>query len=362
VAAILNAQTALTIGAAASTQDAVTAANGTTTTTSAVGTVAVGFLMGHDTMANAGEQDSDDSTTFSNALVVPSADGKTATVFGRATNNATLTDTSTGTAITVPTHQIEDVAYFMTTGTTPSVTANADMDALVSPLTVGAVDTATDPSDDVTPDTSNAFTTDTNTGLLAPPASSTTSPPISPMAGSLGSYHSANLSGVRNWAHQNFSSSNTNGYSSGEDCTDFVSRALAYGGGLRPQWNGFSDGFIHNNSDINKWYHVNSFAYSRTWGAAYYNYQWQHNQGSPTWTSIAAGVRAGDIIYTNFGSGNIYHAGIVDQVIGSNLIIDQHSGAHQDALYGTGLRSSHWFGSASTAKNHYWIFSPGDRY
>jgi len=364
VSKLANAQNALTTGAATSTQDAVTQVSGTTGTTAELGVTATTFEQSHDTMSNADEHHSGDSTTLSNTLVVPSADGKTATVFTTASTSGTLTDTSTGSTVSIATNDVDDAAFTMTTGATPTVVSSAETAALMAPITTSDAPTAFSATDAAAGDSSQAFTTDPATGLLKAPDGTVAAPAIFRTAARGATYHSANLAGVQRWAHWNYGVGT--GTIFAKDCTDFVSRALYYGGGLPMVYSGTRDLFTRGNSSLNKFYYHGYAGWSLSWSMADYSALWQRNQGSSIYTTLLSkSVVPGDVIYANwYGTGfghGIGHAGIIDQVVGRNLVIDQHDGKGRDTLYASSLRGIHgvWM---TQRTDQFWIIRPGEQY
>jgi hypothetical protein len=201
-----------------------------------------------------------------------------------------------------------------------------------------------------------------------------------------------NLQGVAQWARKNAPKKDNNGFS-GEDCTDFVSRALLLGGedhesvppGLISLLDSGSifDVPLEDNDALNDHYWYN-FAYgmsdgnpltahSNSWSAALdlaehlklNGSRWLVNGMDLRWAScVTAGlyyglyglpsdVQPGDVIFANWSSGSfsgISHAGVI---VGSQgqLEIAQHSFDRIDSF-------AAWeMGGSDT---HVWIVDPNE--
>jgi hypothetical protein len=200
-----------------------------------------------------------------------------------------------------------------------------------------------------------AVTTATGTvpAASATPAPATAAPAGAPTGGqetpaSTGGQETAasvNRAGAAKWALANWNGT----YYFGDDCADFVSRALAYGGG-DPEKIGT------NPSDDHYWYflqyrygHYNSHSWSVAedlaihllWRGSYFLKYW--NNASP-----------GDVIFANWNGTNfsgISHVGLVTGMKNGAPLITQHSPSQKN------IPLSYWL--THGGKNvHVWIASP----
>jgi hypothetical protein len=136
-----------------------------------------------------------------------------------------------------------------------------------------------------------------------------------------------NRSGVAKWAVANATWGGWNPLFVGNDCTDFVSRALHFGGGLSEIAPTPGQRTNHDNNR-NYWYldervQLSSWVagstirptYSKTWSEAPWSFDYQQTRGGKVVPRSAVGV--GDIAYVNLSGisqKGIGHAGIVTKV------------------------------------------------
>lgn len=92
------------------------------------------------------EQDTQDTTTLSNTLVVHPSGSSTTEVFTAADETFTTVDTSTGTSQSTPGESIDDDEFFFNASGTPFITGFVDADAALDPVTAYTNQTATAPS------------------------------------------------------------------------------------------------------------------------------------------------------------------------------------------------------------------------
>ncbi|MCG7209449.1 DNRLRE domain-containing protein [Streptomyces arenae] len=297
------------------------------------------------------ESETSDTTTLSNSLAALSADGSMVTVYTTADETFTTVDTKNGTTDTTPGEAIDQDAYsFSVTGTVPQISQAADADALVKPVTAASEITAYSASLDGTPaGTPSALATDSSTGYFT--AGTET---VSASGG-----HWANLSGVVAWANKWYDGT-YNGFS--DDCTDFASRALHYGGKLNENTPSVPPA---HHSDDHYWFQSHGLfgaTTSYSWAGAYHQANFQNIEGSYFY-SYALDASPGDLIFANWSGGSfsgISHTGVVVKNHGGNLYIDQHSNTrHNEPLLKEGSQKT-W---ASGHPNlHVWIVSPHTKF
>jgi len=143
------------------------------------------------------------------------------------------------------------------------------------------------------------------------------------------------------WAVKNDCGSNTKLLSTcnngiHDDCTDFVSRALHFGGGF-PQ---ISHGNrLFNTKDPDQWYQVRFLhgliprRTSWAWANAYWLANFERRYGGYYYKfkktpQITSQIGDGALIFASHGAGKfaeIFHTGIVSRVTGRNLFITQHT-------------------------------------
>ena len=139
-------------------------------------------------------------------------------------------------------------------------------------------------------------------GPQPPPGGGPSTPPPPPPPGGGESLppNKFNAAGAAAWARANVKSSD-NPYGYGDDCTDFVSRAMHFGGGMP-----FIDvsGFV-NNKDDNNWYaYVLAGLRIRThsWGSAPDLATFLRSTGWRREIGLSAAA-PGDLIFVNWGKG-----------------------------------------------------------
>lgn len=333
-AQLLNAQDNLETGTVFSTADAISGDTEAAEITAELGVDATGYEAIDTDMASDDQQDTDDTTSLSNSLAVPSTTGQTVTVYTTANETFTTIDTSTGTSTSIPGSTTSDMAYlFLASATAPTMVGRADGDAITEPLTENSSDTATatnEPSgapSSTPPDADDA--TDT-TGSLATsagsiePAIQTTSATTEAAA-----VTHPSLGGIAAWANANLNRG-YNGF--GDDCTDFVSRALHFGGGLHEVGLPL---FAGRNYNPDTWFdttwtnlHTGGryAAFSSTWSLVQQSADYQSYIGAH-WLSWKS-AQSGDIIYVDWTSSHfneLNHAAVIVRAVSTNLYMDQHS-------------------------------------
>jgi hypothetical protein len=200
-----------------------------------------------------------------------------------------------------------------------------------------------------------AYTTATGTvpAASATPAPATAAPAGDPTGGqetpaSTGGQETAasvNRAGAAKWALANWNGT----YYFGDDCADFVSRALAYGGG-DPEKIGT------NPSDDHYWYFLQyryGHYYSHSWSVAEdlaIHLLWRGSYFLKYWNNASPG----DVIFANWNGTNfsgISHVGLVTGMKNGAPLITQHSPSQKN------IPLSYWL--THGGKNvHVWIASP----
>ena len=200
-----------------------------------------------------------------------------------------------------------------------------------------------------------AVTTATGTvpAASATPAPATAAPAGAPTGGqetpaSTGgqvTQASVNRAGAAKWALANWNGT----YYFGDDCADFVSRALAYGGG-DPEKIGT------NPSDDHYWYFLQyryGHYYSHSWSVAEdlaVHLLWRGSYFLKYWNNASPG----DVIFANWNGTNfsgISHVGLVTGMKNGAPLITQHSPSQKN------IPLSYWL--THGGKNvHVWIASP----
>jgi Putative amidase domain/Fibronectin type III domain len=250
--------------------------------------------------------------TLTNTLTVPIAGGGTQVYTTDALSYNTVTAVGTGNQQSTPSEQLMDYLFTISSGGSPQITGYVDADAVTYQVT----------------DSDNTSATSTslndNPGTTFPPGYT----PPSPAAVTGGTNETAstsvNLVGVANAALANWNGS-YDGY--GDDCTDFVSRALRWGGS-DPENEGWDAPINH--EDDHYWYRsswagVTIGSYS--WAGAYHLADHLNLNGSyyRAYTSFST---PGDIIFADWYGDSftgISHSGVITAMSNGIPLITQHS-------------------------------------
>jgi hypothetical protein len=322
------------------------------------------------TMAANGEQDTVDTTALSNTLAMPSAGG-TVTVYTTANETFTTVDTSAGSPVDIPGAITTDyLLTFTATGGTPQLTGYIDADGAFGQPGDGGTETAYSAALDGPAQTTPAPLESDSFGNLVTGTDSTSAPCVTDPGGgknSDGSYYCSDLSAEVTWA-LNHSVPGTKKYYNGyliDDCTDFSSRSLAFGGGLPEDVAPIPalPGDKHNDA---YWYqyHAPGFTYtSKSWAAARHLADFFSGQGS-YFLKYANNTKPGYIIFTQLNDQNnssanfnkIDHDGVITVVNGTGIYITQHSPSYKNiSLYRQQGRRS-WFGDSPHM--YIWVVVP----
>jgi hypothetical protein len=172
---------------------------------------------------------------------------------------------------------------------------------------------------------------------------------------------SVNLSGVATWALKNLLTAGNNGYS--DDCTDFVSRALHFGGG-DPESEGWD--FPLDRSDDHYWFKGGIFGLATySWGSSsnlaehmsFNGSRWLVRDGTLPGRSPGdwSEVGPGDVIFVNWRGrtfGGIGHSGVITSVRNGMPYITQHT-------YDNTYSLAYWMTRGPDP--HVWIAVPSPR-
>jgi cell wall-associated NlpC family hydrolase len=134
-----------------------------------------------------------------------------------------------------------------------------------------------------------------------------------------------NAAGISSWARAHWNSR----HEFTQDCTNFTSKALYYGGGMRMKGKNGSRTSIHN------WYRIYggyAMTYTHTWTVAYKQAQFflEHSNGKWLGQNQAA-ARKGDIVFFNWnGKGTFDHAGVITKVSNGKAYVTAHNNNRLD--------------------------------
>ncbi|WP_330304797.1 MULTISPECIES: DNRLRE domain-containing protein [unclassified Streptomyces] len=280
-----------------------------------------------------GDEDSDTyepGVTLSDVLAMPS--GTTGTVTLRATSN--LTDTVVAGEDTDDPDSTDEAEestrlYTLTTASTPVLTGYQD--AAAAEITVSESADALAVADTSTTDDStvpDAMETDADGNLVSgTDSTSTTATTVSADA-----TYAADISwgGTAAWARDHWNSK----HDYDNDCTNFVSKSLNRGGGMKMK----SGGTRWTYDDDDYWWRDDDNSWpkrSYSWANAYHSANFMSRQATYAWHTKKSQVNVGDIIYYNWnlkgddhpnGFKGISHASVVTKIDSQgNIYITQHS-------------------------------------
>jgi RHS repeat-associated protein len=162
-----------------------------------------------------------------------------------------------------------------------------------------------------------------------------------------------NLAGVASWAKANVGGGN-GGYH--DDCTDFASRALYYGGGVPETWP--TSGGNPVSSRGNDWYWYNG----EWWGVSVASYSWggafnladHESKHNAQFLKYESDAKPGDIVSADLGGPSwklIDHTGVVVGMQNGVPIVAQHSRGVIESL-------NAWF--RKFPPTHIWIWVPAN--
>jgi hypothetical protein len=172
-----------------------------------------------------------------------------------------------------------------------------------------------------------------NMSTLSSPVSADTG--TSAVAASSGSgWWYPNRTGIRNYAINHSVDPESNNEFGGDDCTDFVSKVLHYGGGL-PESSTYNVLSYWNYDSI--WGRVRipyyGYRYTYSWGGAAHLAQYLVNIGSKSFGTDFSQAGDGSVIFVNWQGtefSKINHSGIVVRNSNGYLFFAQHSHNRMD--------------------------------
>ena len=286
-----------------------------------------------------------DSTTLTNTLAMPGTGG-TVAVYATANESYTTVDTSSGSSVSISGNGRNDFLFtFTNPGSSPAISGYIDADAAFAPTAASDGQTAfSDVLDGPAIAAANSgapasLGTDSTGSFTG--GTETVSVPASRCFGA----NPCDQGNAATWAiNHDYPGTNKGENGFGDDCTDFVSRALNKGGHFQQYWQG-SALLPSTKHNLNYWYQYHYYvggvfgpyaATSRTWaraislatfekhyGAYFYKYE-------KTQTNVSSNIRVGAVIFAAIAKGStqwgkIDHTGIVTAVSGRNLYITQHT-------------------------------------
>jgi RHS repeat-associated protein len=155
-----------------------------------------------------------------------------------------------------------------------------------------------------------------------------------------------NLKGAVAWANANLYAG-YNGF--GDDCTDFVSRALHYGGGSPERYGARGEVW-----DDRFWWFVGGIyrSWSHSWSVAHDLAVHLQDVGSPYVPKAHA--QPGDVIFADWNSSTfsgISHCAIITEMKNGTPLMDQHSPTQRN------VSLTYWVRTGGTHV-HWWIYRP----
>jgi hypothetical protein len=352
---LTSAQTLLASGASQSTADA---AQGDAVVRDALG-VDGGQLITQSDVADLNDQQVTAAVpVLSSTLVSYDPATSAATVFTTVTDQSSTVDASDpNNPVTVPTKSTSALAVTLTAGSTPTVLRTADTAAISAPIAPSSSDTLTESGNSAGSTDAAPLAFDTQTGAIT--ATATAAVTAHAVSRASSGYVNVNYGGIASWANNNAYNSNNNGYP--EDCTDFVSRAMYYGGGMHMI---FPSGVLpHIDSNSHDWYHAgNSLAprYSKSWSLATDGLKFVLGQGSAV-SHSRSGMGVGDVVFVNWSGDSsgrsVDHAGVIVRITSKNVYIAQHDGNQIDTLENVNGSTVHsWHGK--NPHEYLWVTRP----
>ncbi len=282
------------------------------------------------------ETDSQDSTALTTTLAIPTANG--VTLYATTDETFTTTDASGGTAVSTPGENIDDQEFFLTaSASTPFLTGSIDADEALAPVVAGSNTTATSTTAAPVADDTPSWDLDSSDNLALVPGDDAVAEP-DVLVGGGGGGGSLGNAGVAAWAHSHaYTPSNEKDNRFPDDCTDFVSDALYYGGHFRMVYTHGYHGMPVNTANNSYWFMWDETRWSNSWSVAHASYQRQQQLGA-WFVSERADMAPGDIVYgdmvnSSSSSSQIDHAGILYSLNGNNLWVAQHSHNRFDPIY-----------------------------
>jgi hypothetical protein len=216
-----------------------------------------------------------------------------------------------------PGEAVDHDEFFFNAAGTPVMTGLVDADAVFDPVTAESNVTASQPGDDADDpgDTTPEGTLDAQGHLALSPNS------LAPVGGG-----SDGNPQVAAWAKKWYKGTYNR---FGDDCTDFVSRALFYGSHFPKRFDRGNDGETYMTSNDKYWFFRDYYGmrtWSHSWSVARDLYQFEKNQ----YASFVDPRHAhpGDIVFVDWTGSNsksIDHAAVITAMHGTNPYVTQHS-------------------------------------
>nr|WP_240982372.1 DNRLRE domain-containing protein [Streptomyces sp. S3(2020)] len=269
------------------------------------------------------DTDSDpEEASFSDVLAIPSADGSTVTLRATVTStNVVVTDVSTEAADPTDETGSFDMRYTLSAGAEPELLSEVSASAeemAVRPTRAALVDLGNAIEGEIIEDTDpSAFDGDsTDDGS----ETTSTAATVSFDAQQAGTYL---RTGAATWAVGHWNSPEM--YDA--DCTNFVSRAIHYGGDVRMKGKGNG---TYKDTDL-WWYEPSTFFRDQTmtWiNASYFRkFMLKHMLHSKRTTSTAF---VGDVIFYDWtNDGKIDHTSIITKISNGKIYVTQHTKAYK---------------------------------
>jgi Putative amidase domain len=366
----LNGQNALNAGTASTASAALSGMSMAPAISTQLSNEDLGDAGTATVMASHGEQFSADSTTLASTLAMPASDG-TVKVFVAAQEAFTTSDTSSGTAISVPGSGTNDYLFTFTgSATSPQMTGYIDADAAFTPV---------NPDDEQT-----AFSDILDGPEIAAADSGAPAPLATTPSGFAGGSEivpdvTAGQGNAAKWAKAHVcpnapTASACDNYFT-DDCTDFASRALAFGGGFPEYW-GANPTLPSSKHNLHYWYqyHYSILGYhtaatSSTWARAHSLAEFEKYYGGyfykyeKTQTNVSSNIKPGALIFGAISKGStefakIDHTGMVTSVAGNNLYITQHSTNYLSRPLWATHKHRSWFNDSNGLLGAVWVTNP----
>lgn len=313
----LTGQNALQDGTATTADGALAGASQASLVNSLLTSEAPSDIGVHTAMAQSHAVYTADQSTLSDVLV--STAGATTDVYVTATRTyTTLTGTDTATPDSTPGAGVDHLDLTFA-GTPPVLTREADTDAVIAGPD-GSMTNAT--SDGLDPPVTGAPVSVARNadGTFASDPDTVLQPMATP-----------SLSGTVAWARAHYKGG-YNGFK--DDCTDFASRALYYGGGMHQRTYWLPATKTH---DDHYWFQEHMAAGNAwstySWGGAYHHANFEHLEGG-VYASYLSQAVPGDLIFANWSGSSfsgIGHTAVITKVSNGVIFVTQHTNDRIDS-------------------------------
>ncbi|MFF3454539.1 DNRLRE domain-containing protein [Streptomyces sp. NPDC002730] len=254
------------------------------------------------------------TSALSDALVLPAADG-TVAVRAMVSEQRTLADTPSD-----PETGETTVLYTFSGGDAP---------VLRSRMNAGQYEQELAKGEDALGSVTYGTVENDSSAAVAPRTVTVSASSPSPYAGQFTPYANINASGTAKWARDHWNSRHE--YS--QDCTNFVSKALYHGGGMRMK------GVNKDKKSANNWWRLKNSAPPHSGVGFYYtnSYSWtvadtmrlflaRHSDGAVNTESKQQYAKVGDVVIFNWGGrGGWDHAGVVTKMANGKAYVTAHN-------------------------------------